>query len=181
MVSDISDFYKSLKNDKTIISYIGELSGEEISALMQDLEDVLVKLNEQTKVRKKLYNVMIEVLQNLFHHADDLNSHKGGKSPNAICIVDNYPDQCRVTTANYINNDKIESFNDKLDMINLLTKEELKDYYLKVLNNGEKSSKDGAGLGMIEIARKIDDKLYFEFIPLDNNYSLFVLKIKILK
>lgn len=181
MLSNISDFYKGLKNERTILSYIGELSSEDISAVMQELEEVLVKLNEQTKVRKKLYNVIIEVLQNLYHHADDINSHKGGKSPNAVCIIDNHPDQCKITTANYIHNEKIESFNDKLDMINLLTKEELKDYYLRVLNNGEKSSKDGAGLGMIEIARKIDDKLHFEFVPLDNNYSLFVLKIKILK
>ncbi len=164
-----------------MISYIGELSSEDISIVMQELEDVLLKQNEQTKVRKKLYSVMIEVLQNLYHHADDLNSHKGGKSPNAVCVVDNYPDQCRITTANYINNDRIESFNSKLNKINLLNKEELKDYYLQVLNNGEKSAKDGAGLGMIEISRKIDDKLLFEFIPLDDKYSLFVLKIKILK
>lgn len=181
MLSNIADFYKSLKNDRTILSYIGELSSEDISAVMQELEEVLLKLNEQTKVRKKLYNVMIEVLQNLYHHADDINSHKGGKSPNAVCVVDNYSDQCKVTTANYINNDKIESFSSKLEKINLMSKEELKEYYLQVLNNGEKSTKDGAGLGMIEISRKIDDKLHFEFVPLDNNYSLFVLKIKILK
>ncbi len=181
MLSDISDFYESLKNDKTIISYIGELSSEDISSIMQNLEDALDKLNETTKVRKKLYNVMIEALQNLFHHADDINLNNGDESPNAICIVDNYADQCKITTANYINNDKIELFNSKLDKLNLLTKEELKEYYLQVLNNGEKSTKDGAGLGMIEISRKTDDKLHFEFIPLDGNYSLFVLKIKILK
>ena len=181
MLSDISDFYKSLKNDKTMISYIGELSGEDISMVMHDLETVLEKLQEQTKIRKKLYNVMIEVLQNLYHHADDINMNVGAKSPNAVCIVDNYPDQCNITTANYIRNDKIQSFNSKLEKINLLSKEELKDYYLQVLNNGEKSSKDGAGLGMIEISRKIDDKLHFDFIPLADNYSLFVLKIKILK
>lgn len=181
MLSNISDFYTSLKNDKTMISYIGELSSEDISSVMQKLEDELLKLDELAKIRKKIYNITIEALQNLFHHADDIDFNNGGISPNAVLLIDNYSDHCNITTANYIDNAKIQSFNTKLEKINLLSKEELKDYYLQVLNNGEKSMKDGAGLGMIEIARKMHDKLDFDFLPLNNNYSLFVLKIKIFK
>jgi hypothetical protein len=181
MISNISDFYKHNKNDKTIVSFIGEITPDYIATVMQNLEDNLDKQSENLKVKKKVYNILIEALQNLYHHADDINLNDNDQSPNAICVVDNYDDHYKILTGNYIKNDKIKLFETKLDKINQLTKEELKEYYLEVLNNGEKSVKDGAGLGMIDISRKTEDKLNFDFVTLDTNYSLFILKIKILK
>jgi hypothetical protein len=181
MISNISDFYNHNKNDKTILSFIGEIESAHIEEVMQNLEDNLEKLGENVKIKKKLYNTLIEALQNLYHHADDINLSDNDQSPNAICVVDHYADHYKILTGNYIKNDKIKLFKVKLERINELTKEELKKYYLEVLNNGEKSLKDGAGLGMIEISRKTDDKLDFDFVTLNNNYSLFILKIKISK
>lgn len=67
----------------------------------------------------------------------------------------------------------------RLDDINLLSKEELKEYYKAVLNNGEMSLKGGGGLGMIDIARKTGEKLNFNFAPVDDKFSFFSLNIKI--
>ena len=58
-------------------------------------------------------------------------------------------------------------------------KEELKDYYKSVLNNGEMSLKGGGGLGMIDIARKTGEKLEYNFLEIDNKVSFFTLNIKI--
>ena len=66
-----------------------------------------------------------------------------------------------------------------LDEINKLSKEELKDYYKAVLNNGQMSAKGGGGLGMIDIARKTGQKLKYNFMPIDDMYSFFSLNIKI--
>jgi hypothetical protein len=66
-----------------------------------------------------------------------------------------------------------------LDDINALTKEELKDYYKEILNNGEMSMKGGGGLGMIDIARKTGQKLNYNFMSVDEKYSFFSLNIKI--
>ena len=63
--------------------------------------------------------------------------------------------------------------------INKLSKEELKEYYKAVLNNGEMSMKGGGGLGMIDIARKTGEKLNFNFSPVDDKFSFFSLNIKI--
>jgi hypothetical protein len=181
MISDISDFYTQNKNEKTIVSFLGEIVPDHITEIMQRLEDNLEMLNEHTKIKRKLYNILIEALQNLYHHADDPNLNDNVQSPNAICLVDSCTDCYKILTGNYIKNDKIKAFENKLDKINQLSEDELKQYYLEVLKNGEKSLKDGAGLGMIEICRKTDNKLNFEFVTLNDNYSLFILKIKISK
>jgi hypothetical protein len=73
----------------------------------------------------------------------------------------------------------VENLKSKLIRINGMTKEELKEYYKEVLNNDEFSSKGGGGLGMIDIARKSGQKLNFQFVPVDNNFTFFSLNIKI--
>jgi hypothetical protein len=60
-----------------------------------------------------------------------------------------------------------------------MSKDELKEYYKEILNNDEFSDKGGGGLGMIDIARKSGQKLNFNFIEVDNQYSFFSLSIKI--
>ena len=44
-----------------------------------------------------------------------------------------------------------------------------------MLNDSELSAKGGAGLGLIEMAKKTGNRLDFDFIRLDEKYSYFVL------
>jgi hypothetical protein len=53
--------------------------------------------------------------------------------------------------------------------------EEIKEVYRQMLNEAEFSSKGGAGLGLIEMAKKTGNKLDFDFLPIDNEYAYFVL------
>ena len=94
-------------------------------------------------------------------------------------MIGKIDNQYNIITGNYIKNTNIEGLKKRLDDINLLTKEELKEYYKLVLSNGEMSSKGGGGLGMIYIARKTGQKLNFNFSPVDDKYSFFSLNIKI--
>ena len=73
----------------------------------------------------------------------------------------------------------VHGLRNRLDEVNALNKEELKEYYKKVLNNGEMSLKGGGGLGMIDIARKTGEKLDYNFLEIDNKVSFFTLNIKV--
>jgi UDP-N-acetylglucosamine pyrophosphorylase len=84
-----------------------------------------------------------------------------------------------IFTGNYILNENIHGLKTRLDEVNSLNKEELKEYYKKVLNNGEMSLKGGGGLGMIDIARKTGEKLGYNFLEIDNKVSFFTLNIKV--
>jgi hypothetical protein len=84
-----------------------------------------------------------------------------------------------IITGNYILNENISALKNRLDEVNSLNKDELKEYYKKVLNNGEMSLKGGGGLGMIDIARKTGEKLEYNFLEIDNKVSFFTLNIKV--
>jgi hypothetical protein len=84
-----------------------------------------------------------------------------------------------IITGNYMFSRHVENLKSKMDKINGMTKEELKEYYKEILNNDEFSSKGGGGLGMIDIARKSGQKLNYQFVPIDSEYTFFCLNIKI--
>lgn len=67
---------------------------------------------------------------------------------------------------------------DKLDLINSLSKEELKDFYKQVLNEGTMSVKGTAGLGMIDIARKSGQKLEYCFNPINDGLTFLAFRLK---
>ena len=84
-----------------------------------------------------------------------------------------------IITGNYIDNAKVESFKENIDKINGMTEEELKKHYRESLSNNELSHKGGAGLGMIDIARKSGHKLEYRFDQVNDNISFFSLIVKI--
>jgi len=60
-----------------------------------------------------------------------------------------------------------------------MTREELKTYYLEALGSSELSAKGGAGLGMIEMARKSGNRIEYSFDPVNERMSFFSLVVKI--
>jgi len=100
-------------------------------------------------------------------------------SRSAIFMIGKVDNEYSIITGNYILTSNVENLKVKLDRINEMTKEELKEYYKEILNNDTFSEKGGGGLGMIDIARKSGQKLNYNFMVADDKYSFFSLNIKI--
>ena len=83
-------------------------------------------------------------------------------------------------TANKILKERIEDLRKTIDTINALNKDELNALYKKQIREGSLSEKGGAGLGLIDIARKTGKKLDYQFLPLEDNKNFFfLLKVRI--
>ncbi len=176
---NIYEFYDKMERNNIMLSFKGDITSELLTSVLQIMESKLDTLQEEPKIKKKVYNVLVECLQNLYHHLDEVAQDQNEKIRSAIFMIGKIDNSYNIITGNYIKNSNIEGLKKRLDDINILTKEELKEYYKFVLNNGEMSLKGGGGLGMIDIARKTGQKLNFDFAPVDENYSFFSLNIKI--
>lgn len=133
---------------------------------------------------KKIYYILIECLQNVFHHTGNLNDENGKSdfegNDNAIFMISkSLADNYVITTGNFIPEKKISALKDRIDSINKMSKEELKALYLDQLNSTELSEKGGAGLGIIDIARKSGSKLNYSFHSVNPETSFFTLSIEI--
>ena len=179
MVLDIYGFYDKMEQNNIMLSFKGDITSDLLTSILQIMEAKLDNWQEEPKVKKKVYNVLVECLQNLYHHMDEISPNQDDKIRSAIFMIGKVDGQYNIITGNYIKNENISNLQKLLEDINLLSKEELKEYYKSVLNNGEMSLKGGGGLGMIDIARKTGGKLHFHFTPVDDNYSFFSLNINI--
>ena len=84
-----------------------------------------------------------------------------------------------IYTGNFIEYNEVDALNEKLTKINNLDEVGLKNLYKEMLQNSRLSDRGGAGLGLVDIARKSGSKLYFDFNPVDGTRWFYSLQVKI--
>jgi hypothetical protein len=176
---NIYDFYKKMESNDIMLSFKGDVTSDMLTSMLQIMETKLDNLGEENKVKRKVYNVLVECLQNLYHHRDEMK-RTGFKEESAAIFMIGRNESCyNIVTGNYISSDRVSALKSRIDQVNVLDKDGLKLLYKEVLNNEERSDKGGGGLGIIDIARKSRQKLVYDFMDVDDQYSFFSLYIKI--
>lgn len=178
---NIYDLYHKMESNKVVLSFKGDVTSELMTSILQIIEQRMDSMNEAPRLKKKVYNVLVECLQNLYHHIDEVPSEvsKNGTDRSAIFMISLNKKGYSITTGNYILTSRKDSFKNRLERINSLKGEELKELYKEVLNSDGRSDKGGGGLGMIDIARKTGKKLNYDFARLNDEYSFFSLNINV--
>ena len=72
MSFDINEYYSKLNGGDVLMAFKGSISSELISNVLEVVESRLDEYDESSKIRKKVYNVLVESLQNLYHHIEVL-------------------------------------------------------------------------------------------------------------
>jgi hypothetical protein len=163
---------KQLQEDgyEIIHSHIGELTSEEVTDYIWDIEHRLKEEGEKKTVIKKLFSLLVEALQNIrIHGADDSNGIK-----EAFFIVARKNNVYKTIFANIVDTDKIARIEERIAQVNNKDKTGLKELYLEVLTEGKLSDKGGAGLGFITIAMKSQNPIEYKFEPLSDGQKMFV-------
>ena len=174
---EVYDYFNKMNEDNVMLAFKGGITSDLLSSLLQIAENKLEKETDKPKVKKKVFNVLVECFQNVYHHFD--KPMEGDISNSAILMVGKEDDFFVIMTGNYIEREKVESLQEKIDFINSLDKEQLKNVYREVLNNDQISDKGGAGLGMIDIVRRSGQKIVYDFQPVSDMYSYFSLQIRV--
>ncbi len=181
MSFNIQDYYSELNDGEVLLAYKGSISSELINNVLDTVESKLQDFKEHSKIRKKIYNVLVESLQNLYHHIDDLPKEyeKEFDERFGILVVSRDGEKYKISTGNFIRNDHIKKLEEKIKKINTLSKEELKEMYKYILNHQKLSIKGGGGLGLVDIARKTGNKLDYRFQVFNDEYNFFILSVYI--
>ncbi|MBN1951739.1 MAG: SiaB family protein kinase [Bacteroidales bacterium] len=182
MSFNINEYYSNLSKGDVILAYKGSITSELINEVLEAVEGKLEDGNEDGKTRKKLYNVLVESLQNLYHHIEE--THEGideDLDPKfGILVIEKDSDgDYKVITGNFVSVVKTKFLKEKIDKINSLSKDELKDMYKFILNHQKISAKGGGGLGLVDIARKTGKKMLYNFYDYNEKYVFFDLQILI--
>jgi hypothetical protein len=176
---DTFDFYEKMENGRILLSFKGEVTSDLLSSMLKVMESKLESISEEPKTKKKVYNVLVECLQNLYHHKDLPSNEIADKNSTIFLIGLNNNGSYKIITGNYISDEGVKALKTKIDMINGLSKVELKQLYIDTLTNENFSEKGGGGLGIIDIARKSGNKIEYQFVRVENGHQFFSMIVNV--
>ncbi|MEN7550146.1 SiaB family protein kinase [Rapidithrix thailandica] len=169
----IYDLHNIMLDRSLILVYEGEFTQEITKSVLAMAERNLDSFGEESSIKRKVFNIMVECLQNICKHAEAANN---SQKSNAIFMIGKHDKEYFITSGNPIANDKVEEMKRQLKTINSLDKTGLKSLYKEVIKSGDLSDKGGAGLGFIDMARKSGEKLMFDFVPINDRLTFFSLQ-----
>ena len=161
------------------VNYIGKVSSKEFDSIIKNLEIGLTNRESNIKLRKKVFNIAIEILQNIYHHADQttVNIH----SPVTFSVRYDQNEGYLISSKNLILQKKIDFLESKLNTVNSLTKDKIVHLYrdkLAVDQNFWK--KGGAGLGLLDAKRRSGSNFFYSFEPISgSDVSFFEVTVKV--
>ena len=177
-MTQVFEYYTMMNEDNIMLAFKGGVTSDLLTSLLQVAENKLDKVETKPKVKKKIFNILVECFQNVYHHLDRPGDIEDA-TQSAILMVGKESDDYVIMTGNHIEKDKVQVLKNKIDMVNGMSADELKAKYREVLNNEQITDKGGAGLGIIDIARRSGEKLDYEFKDMDGDHSYFSLKVKV--
>ncbi|HLW08438.1 MAG TPA: SiaB family protein kinase [Marinilabiliaceae bacterium] len=166
--------YKTMKTNEISLVYEGEVTQDITKTFTALTERNLTKSAESNTVQKKVFNVMVECLQNISKHADSLGGDED-EERRGIIMVSKGDDSYNIITGNIIKNQKVPELKSSLELINSLDKEGLSSLFKQQIRESTLSDKGGAGLGLIDIAKKSGSKLIYQFKEISEEASFFIL------
>lgn len=176
----IYDLHRTMMAQKLILVYEGDFTQETTKSILTMAERNLDSSGEESGIKRKVFNVMVEALQNIVKHSSEQGMKAGSlMSQSAIFMISRDESRYCVLTGNPIPKQSVAKLTEGLNNINSKDKEGLKEMYKEIIKNTQISEKGGAGLGFVDMARKSGEKLEFMFANMDDNYDFFCLKVNI--
>ena len=178
-ISDVYDFYRKMEDENIILSFKGTFSEELLTSILHIVESKMVSLDVPTPKKKRVFNVLVECFQNLYHHIEAFGEEStvAKEQKSALIMVKYDNGKFTITTGNFVTQERIPELKEKLIMINDLDGEDLRDLYRTKLEQDGRTDKGTAGLGLIDIARKSKNKLEYEIIDVTESIGFFCLNV----
>ena len=165
----IYEFYNIMEENNVVMIYEGEFNQDITKTVLSMTENSFQEIGIDVSIRKKIFNVMVEMLQNICKHQYNEYSAES----NALFLVGDDQDDFFIVSGNVIHNGKLDLVKSNIDKVNSLSKIELKEFYKETRLQSTISSVGGAGLGFIDMARKSGKKIEYDFKQLTLQYSFF--------
>lgn len=176
---DLNQWYEDKIDEDAIFDYKGRVEDEDVTRILNSIERILKAKDESPKIFKKIFNVLIELVQNLHHHGEVPPNLEVDYNKFGVLILRDEGMQYRISVGNFIKIEGLKQIRDRIDQINTLSTEETRNLYRIILNNEQFSEKGGGGLGMVEIARKSGNNMEYQFIDYNTDYLFLSIDVVI--
>jgi hypothetical protein len=133
------------------------------------------------KTARNIFAIFVEQMQNIIRYSSELTLTNGdcddGELRHGSIAVGIQDHRYFVASANLVPKENVDPLRRRLDEISASNAEQLKKIYKDRLRAESEASSKGAGVGFIEMARRSDAPIEYEFMDVDADRALFCLKV----
>jgi hypothetical protein len=187
---DMSEYAGVVAKLNIKVIYNGPMWEDGVKGLAEMVKTHLSHDQLSGNAAKAIFSVFVEQVTNILMYSAEKEQYSQPPDYELVdvsigtVIMGNRTDKRNtlfVQTKNAVKNENIAFLKEKLDYLNTLDKKELRQYYKeKVRNdNSDNPESKGAGLGLIEIARRATAPIGYSFEPISENLSFFTMYVEI--
>lgn len=172
-----------IQNILSDIHILTIFSGRFSQGIIEELGEAVKKHLESEEVsRKNIFNVFsifIEQTQNIKNYTTlkENSAYYDKIIDSGIVAIGKNDLGYFVYSGNIIENNDRDPLIEKLNLLKILNKDELKKLYKETLKKEITPDCKSAGIGLIDIARKSSLPIEYEIKNLDEKYSFYTLKV----
>lgn len=182
LMEDVNEYKQLLDKSGIIYSYNGTISQNILLSVGRTIEEVFERLPVTATLLTKVFSVFTEQLHNIMSYSVDKVSVKDNVFESeglSIIGFDKKKNKYYIGSGNHIENGKAEIISFKIDRLNKLNDEELREFYKDVRRTRRDKHERGAGLGFIEMARKSSEEIQYNIRKIDDEKSFFEIVVYI--
>lgn len=161
-----------------LISFSGPFSHSIIEEVGIAAKNYLEGKTEERGIISDVFSIYIEQTQNVRKYVQQRNLTQQGRD-SAIVVISQAGDEYTVASGNFILNSDVVPMRERLDEVASLDKDELKKRYRQELRKERKPESLGAGIGILEMARRASKKMIFTFQEVSPDFSFFTLSVTV--
>ena len=171
----LEDFYELLSKE-VIVAYRGTFEKSVLAILAKNIES---SVESSSVLRRKFFRMFLEFAQNIAHYsAEQVNTSEKELSGSGLLILKhsgtaNY----MFLSGNLVETSMLSYINDRVDYINSLDREGLREYkreQYKLVESGEKSN-----LGLLQISLISGNQVIVSSKKIDNTHSFITISAEV--
>lgn len=171
--------FQALRGDRFAFGYSGAFHDEHTARLIALGEAALEGQDLPANARGRLAFVMVEAYQNIIRHRAELPPQVAHGEGRSFFLLRCQAAGQQVLAFNPIGKGEAERLSAALAHLNTMDRSQLKQLFLAGLQRAGDSRSRGAGLGLIEMARRSGSQLGYLVRGLGPAHDLFVLVVRL--
>lgn len=172
------DVQNKLRQNGILICFSGKLSQGLIEEYGQAVKKYLETEDRPMNQIFNVFSIFIEQTQNIknYNAGKEGSAAYGELSASAIVTIGKAEDSYFVSSGNLVEDADIARLAETIDAVAGLDKDGLKRLYKEKLRMELPEGSTGAGVGLVDMARKASGPLQYSFTPVAEGISFFTLK-----
>jgi hypothetical protein len=176
------DLFARLRDQQIIFCFSGPASQGVVEGIGEVLKQKMERDAAGAEIVRRVFSVFVEQMQNVINYSADRVTgppEKEGEIRVGLVVVGREGDHFFVMTGNVMDQTDARSLAAQIRLLQAMDKERMKQHFKEQRRKEAPAGSKGAGLGLIETARRASGPLEFDLQETEAGRAFFTLKVTI--